>query len=99
MRTGRMWFLCGLLLAPLAVFADGRYQAVSLPEAGRAGQSGGINAKVLILDTQEGHFWTWSENELLQGKGGERRYGNALIYQGKVRPGKQMGEVIDHENR
>lgn len=58
-----------------------------------------MNAKVLILDTQEGHFWTWSENELLQGKSGERRYGNALIYRGKVRPGKQMGEVIDHENR
>ena len=57
------------------------------PMAARAG--GG-----LILDTRDGHVWIWSENELITAPDGQRRYGSGFIYQGKLRPGSQPGELI-----
>lgn len=69
----------------------GRYQAVPLEGEGHA--RGG--SRVFIIDTQDGHVWTWSGNELVGTGGSERRYGPAFIYHGKLRPGSRVGEVIE----
>lgn len=69
----------------------GRYQAIAL-EGDGATRTG---SRVLIMDTQEGHVWTWSGNELMPDSGSGRRYGAAFIYQGRVRPGSKTGEVMD----
>ena len=63
------------------------------PLKGKAAARGG--SRVLIIDSQEGHVWTWSGNELIADSGSGRRYGAAFIYQGKVRPGSKTGEIID----
>ncbi len=94
MRTG--WMLLGLLaLSTGASAEDGRYQA--LPLAGAEGSKGG--GRALILDTREGHVWIWSENELVTAPDGRRRYGAGFIYQGKLRPGTQPGEMIEQQAR
>lgn len=74
-----------LLTAPMIAMADGRYQAVPVynPSDG--------SSKVLILDTQNGQLWTWME----VGASSSGAAGRFLIYQGQVRPGKKMGEIID----
>ena len=69
----------------------GRYQAVPLESEGN-GRGG---SRVFIIDTQDGHIWTWSGNELVGSGGNERRYGPAFVYHGKVRPGSRTGEVIE----
>ena len=75
----------GLLIAPLIAHAEGRYQAVPIynPSDG--------SSKVFILDTQNGQLWTWME----VGASSSGAAGRFLIYQGQVRPGKQMGEIVD----
>ncbi len=90
-----------LLLGCAPVFAAeaGRYQAVPVGGDDTAGQGGSVYPKVLILDTQEGHLWTWSERELTVDDAGNRRYGAAVIYRGKVRPGKKAGELVNQEGR
>ena len=87
--AGALW---GVLFVTVAYAAEtGRYQAVPLESEGNA--RGGN--RVLIIDTQEGHVWTWSGNELVGSGSNERRYGPAFIYHGKVRPGSRTGEVIE----
>ena len=94
MRTG--WMLLGCLALSGAALADeGRYQA--LPLAGAAGGQGG--GRAFILDTRDGHVWIWSENEPITAADGRRRYGSGFIYQGKLRPGSQPGELIDQSPR
>ena len=90
----RTWMLAlgWLMLAGGALADDGRYQALPLPGAG--GQGGG---RAFILDTREGHVWIWSENELITAPDGRRRYGSGFIYQGKLRPGTQPGEMIEQQ--
>ena len=51
--------------------------------------------RALILDTRDGHVWIWSENELMAAPDGRRRYGSGFIYQGRLRPGSQPGELIE----
>jgi hypothetical protein len=94
MRTG--WLLLGLLaLSTAALAGEGRYEA--LPLAGADGGKGG--ARAFILDTRDGHVWIWSENELITAPDGRRRYGAGFIYQGKLRPGSQPGEMIEQQGR
>lgn len=93
---GRGWMLAGaLVVASTAVAEDGRYQAVPLPgiEAGRTG------SRALILDSRDGHVWVWSENELTVAPDGSRRYNAGFIYQGKLRPGGQPGELLERQAR
>ena len=56
--------LLGLLMAlSVQVGAeDARYQAVVLHEGGRTASSGSLHPRVFLLDTREGHMWTWEEN-------------------------------------
>jgi len=90
------WLMVGLLaIATQALAEDGRYQALPLAVAD-GGKGGG---RALILDTRDGHVWVWSENELLNSPGGQCRYGSGFIYQGKLRPGTQPGEIIEQQSR
>jgi hypothetical protein len=92
MRTG--WMLMGALaLSASALADDGRYQAFPLAGAD-AGKGGG---RAFILDTRDGHVWVWSENELITAPDGSRRYGSGFVYQGKLRPGSQPGELIEQK--
>lgn len=94
MRT-LLFGLCLLLSLPTALAQTGRYQAVVIPEAARSGQNASLGSRVLILDTVEGHLWSWGENEALYDHGGKPRFGTALIYQGRIKPGTKMGEVME----
>lgn len=94
MRTG--WILLAVLaLSGNAMAGEERYQA--LPLAGAEGSKGG--GRAFILDTRDGHVWIWSENELITAPDGRRRYGAGFIYQGKLRPGSQPGEMIEQQAR
>jgi len=75
------------LLAPVVANADGRYQAVPIynPSDGAG--------KVLILDTHNGQLWQWVE--IGASTGGAA--GRFLVYQGQLRPGKKMGEIVDQQ--
>ncbi len=64
---------------PASGMRTGRYQAVRMDS----------NA-IFILDTQEGHLWVWVIQKDNSGQSAE-----FLFYQGKVRPGSRMGELID----
>ncbi|MDJ0892002.1 MAG: hypothetical protein QNK18_12530 [Gammaproteobacteria bacterium] len=89
----RKWHLIGLtaLIAGPALAADtGRYEAVRLQEGGRLGEAGSLRSKVFIMDTVEGHFWTWEE---------DMRLGWTLTYRGKVRPGESAGDIIEQSDR
>lgn len=93
-KTG--WMLLGMLALPAGAQAgEERYQALPLADA--AGGQGG--ARAFILDTRDGHVWIWSENELVTAPDGRRRYGAGFIYQGKLRPGTQPGEMIEQQAR
>jgi len=89
MRT--LLLLMGLITGAAQAAENGRYQAIALEDEG-ASRSG---ARVLIVDTADGHVWTWSGNELMPDVGSGRRYGAAFVYQGKLRPGGKPGEIID----
>ncbi|MFO7541220.1 MAG: hypothetical protein R6W97_00225 [Thiobacillus sp.] len=93
MRTG--WILGLLALSSSALADDGRYQA--LPLVGADGGKGG--GRAFIIDSRDGHAWVWSENELITTQDGRRRYGSGFIYQGKLRPGSQPGEMIEQSGR
>jgi hypothetical protein len=59
---------------------------VSTAFAGDVGRFQAIRVKdssTFILDTQEGHMWVWTLGE--------------LVYQGIIKPGKTMGEVVLYE--
>lgn len=73
---------------------DGRYQAVVLHSAGVSSNSGALSPKVFILDTRDGHMWTWEQNARVRREKGNISFGNILTYQGKLRPGRHAGEVI-----
>jgi hypothetical protein len=72
-----------------AVSTEGRYQVLPLTDA-----EGGLGSdKVFIIDTVAGHLWTWTE--IPAGDGGSG--GRFLIYQGQVRPGTKLGEMIEQQ--
>jgi len=73
---------------------DGRYQAVVLHTAGASSGTGSISPKVFILDSRDGHMWTWEQNARVQRKKGGLTFGNLLTYQGRLKPGRHAGEVI-----
>lgn len=83
--------LSAVFSGALSAADTGRYQAVPLNGEGPAR----VGSRVLIIDTQEGHVWTWSGNELITDGSSGRRFGSAFIYQGKVRPGGKHGEIIE----
>lgn len=66
------------VLAGTAVADSGRYRAEVI--------QGGSTPQVFLLDTRDGHFWTWTQT--IRGADQELRY------EGKLKPGKTPGESI-----
>jgi hypothetical protein len=80
-----------LSLAAHAVCAAdeiGRYQAVPLPKSGND-----VTQSVVVIDTKEGHLWEWASTPAF----GQTPGGFYLRYQGRVRPGKTIGEVLEQK--
>lgn len=97
-KTGAVLVAVGLGLGPVlvaqtALAEGGRYQAVVMHEGGRTGTSGNLYPRVFLIDTVEGHLWTWEENTRLGGPD-KGTFGTALIYQGRVSPGARPGDVV-----
>ncbi len=77
-----------LLITNLCIAEDGRYQAFPIPPSLTSGSD-----KVFIIDTNTGDLWTWTESPTI----GEYSGGRYLQYQGRVKPGDKIGEMIDKE--
>lgn len=88
-----------VFLTTLPAVADednNRYQAVVLHEGGQGNQFGKLLPKVFIIDSRDGHMWILDHNTKLRNpKKGGFALGSVLTYQGRVRPGKKMGEVVE----
>jgi hypothetical protein len=87
--------LLGLLLAlasasTAAADEAGRYQAIPLSRPDNS-----LHTQALILDTRDGHLWLWNSQP---GIGGQTQV-ESLIYEGQLRPGHAMGEVIEHSGK
>ena len=91
--------ILSVFLTTLPAVADeenNRYQAVVLHEGGQGNQFGKLLPKVFIIDSKDGHMWILDHNTKLHNpKKGGFALGSVLTYQGRVRPGKKMGEVIE----
>lgn len=77
---------------PVQADDDGRYRAVVLQEGGTTG-GGSFSPRVFLIDSKEGHMWILERNIPLVSPG-RQSFGTVLTYQGKLIPGKQIGEVI-----
>jgi hypothetical protein len=84
--TGLLILLALLIATPTIAGESGigRYQAILI------GGKEGSSSCVFILDTKEGHIWTWGLAVVSIEKVSER-----ITYKGRVRPGKKVGEVIE----
>ena len=72
-----------------------RYQAIVLHEGGQGNQFGKLLPKVFIIDSKDGHMWILEHNTKLHDPKGSFSLGSVLTYQGRVRPGKKMGEIVE----
>ncbi len=88
-----------LLVPPVLADDDGRYRAVVLHEGGQSGQSGSLTPKVFVIDSRDGHMWILEQNTKLHDPEGGFAIGSVLTYQGQVRPGKKMGEIVEQGAR
>lgn len=81
-----------LLLASFPVMGEevGRYQAIKI----RAGMGEQVT-EVFITDSKEGHLWIW--RAILKHPSVKGSPWSQLIYLGRVRPGEQMGEIIERK--
>ncbi|NOQ13047.1 MAG: hypothetical protein GQ583_01020 [Methyloprofundus sp.] len=85
-----------MTLSAVAGEDNNRYQATVLHEGGQGNQFGKLLPKVFIIDSKDGHMWILDHNSKLHNpKKGSFALGSVLTYQGRVRPGKKMGEVIE----
>ncbi|MEE9395894.1 MAG: hypothetical protein V3V31_02660 [Methylococcales bacterium] len=82
-----------LILTSKVAFAEenDRYRAVILQQGGGSEN----RAKVFIIDSEDGHMWTWEDKTKFTTKNGQIGFGTQLIYQGKVRPGSASGEIVE----
>ncbi len=72
---------------------DDRYRALVLQQAGGLDN----HAKVFILDSEDGHMWTWEDKTKFATKDGKFSFGSLLTYQGKLKRGKSIGEIVGRE--
>ena len=85
-----------LLSAPNVLAGeDGRYQAIVLHQGGASGQPSTLSPKVFILDTRDGHMWTWEQNAWIKDPRGDLQFGTTTTYQGRLKTGSRMGEIIE----
>jgi hypothetical protein len=83
-------FVTYLIICSISYADDiGRYQAVDITKSDTSSTDA-----VFIIDTKEGHMWVWKEwptiRNVVQG-------GRIVIYMGKVKPGKKLGDIIDQQ--
>lgn len=91
--TGIILFL-GLLISPDArADEDGRYRAIVLQEGGASVGGSSLTPRVFLIDSRDGHMWVWEKNMPLIGLG-KPAFGTIVTYQGKLKPGGKVGEVI-----
>lgn len=90
----RRLMLALMLLIPNSVPADdeGRYQMMLVQEGGAADGGNFQLPRVLVLDTEEGHLWTWGTE--FEARDRARQKIRTITYQGRLRPGARPGEVI-----
>ena len=92
-----------LLLGSLSTTAqgenDGRYRAIVLHEGGSSNQAMTLSPRVFILDSRDGHMWTWEQNSRIHDAAGQLKFGTVLTYQGRLRPGTKSGEVVEQSHR
>ncbi|MGH8550908.1 MAG: hypothetical protein ACRERU_20375 [Methylococcales bacterium] len=89
--------LPGLFTAtPTRADEDGRYRAMLLQEGGSSAGGGSLAPRVFLIDSRDGHMWIWERNTPLIGPD-KQSFGTVLTYQGKLVPGKQVGEIIYQE--
>lgn len=88
-------FVCMLPVASVGAQEDGRYRAIVLHEGGASLKSASASPKVFILDSRDGHMWTWEQNAWMRDTKGDPRFGTTTIYQGKLKVGSRMGEVVE----
>ncbi|HAZ61242.1 MAG TPA: hypothetical protein DCY89_06705 [Gammaproteobacteria bacterium] len=82
--------LLGLAGLPALAANEGRYQVLPLTD-----ETGGVGSdRVFIIDTISGHLWTWTEVPAGDGSSG----GRFLIYQGQVKPGAKIGEIVEKQD-
>jgi len=72
-----------------------RYQAFVLQRAGGSSGSVSLMPSVFIIDSRDGHMWIWEKNMPLPGSDANRGFGTLITYQGQVKPGKKIGEIIN----
>ena len=75
------------LLAPAGA-AAGRYQVQTFDSVGLGPE------RALVIDSDTGHLWLWLERPASACHDGER----LLVYQGQVRPGRDVGEVVARQS-
>lgn len=82
------------LSMPSAALADedGRYRAIVLQEGGTSVGGGSLTPRVFLIDSQDGHMWILERNTPLSGR--NALFGTILTYQGKLKPGSRVGEII-----
>ncbi len=93
-RKVLLWLALTIPAPTLQAGDDGRYQAIVLHSGGASQGRGSISPKVFILDTRDGHMWTWEQNARVTRRPGGLSFGNQLIYQGRLRVGRHPGEVV-----
>ncbi len=86
-------FLTTLVISNLSIADDDRYEVAILQHGG--GNSS--HSKVFILDSKLGYMWTWEERSKFTTNDGKMAFGTRITYQGKLKPGKEIGEIVDFE--
>lgn len=74
---------------------EGRYRAIVLNEGGHSKLSSSMVPRVFIIDSKEGHMWTLDQKTKLHDAKNDFSLGTILTYQGQVRPGKKMGDIVE----
>ncbi len=87
-----------LILSNLSIAGDERYQVVILQQRGGGGETTNHSkSKVFILDSKFGDMWTWEDRSKFTTNDGKMAFGTRITYQGKLKPGKEIGEIVDFE--
>ncbi len=100
-----LYFFIPLILIALpknTVAEDyGRYRAIIMQEEGRKGIGQATNSfpKVFVIDSKDGHMWTWEEKKRIQGIKKNFTLGTVLTYQGRVTPGDKIGDIVGQSVR
>jgi hypothetical protein len=94
--TGIILFSGLIAATPSQADDDGRYRAIVLHEGGASGSGGSLTPRVFLIDSKEGHMWIWERNIPLLGPD-KQSFGTMLTYQGRLKPGEKVGEIIYQE--